>query len=209
MGAAIPHGLTNSLDQNVLLDLRASDGTPATGITYSDVTLKTIFDDDADNPTTETLVDGTLGSFVSNGFKEAAAGGYQYSIPNARVATAGKRFTIEVSGSGILTKRFRVIVYDAGLGFGNPTYLGKIPRVDGPTVRHTDGTNSADVYLEDPPLWRTSIRACSARMTPTSTTAFSAAIRLPHSAGCFLPKIASCGSRTNRGACGSPTKIAK
>lgn len=125
MHTFIPHGLSNSVLQNVLITLRSSTtGQPLTGIAYGSVTITIIYDDDADSPVAITPVDGTLGSFVSSGWKETSkAGEYQFSIPNTHVATAGKRFKIRVDASGVITSNTRVVIYDGAKGLGDPTNI--------------------------------------------------------------------------------------
>lgn len=126
MGAWVPHGSTNSVAQNVLIDLRdKTTGSLYAGLVYSNVSLSIVVDSAANSYTApETLASGTLGSFVSNGFKETAIGGiYQYSLPNSRVATANTRLRIIVTHASIIPRIYPVMVYDAAAGFGSPTRM--------------------------------------------------------------------------------------
>lgn len=107
--------------QILTVQLLATDGTPITGKTHSDVTCSLAVDGAA--PSAQTLVTMTLGTYTSLGFKEqgALAPG-RYAFCPATLPSSGNRAVYTFTGSGI---RQAQLVVDL---------LGSDPRVAALTV---------------------------------------------------------------------------
>ncbi len=79
---------------NLILPVRlATDGeTPITGVAYNSASLSVGYRLDGSSGssfTSPTLVDGTLGTYIANSWKEIGSGLYQYCPPNAVVVSGG------------------------------------------------------------------------------------------------------------------------
>jgi len=89
---------------NLILNVRlATDGeTPITGVTYDSANLSVswrLHTATGTSFTSPTLVEGTLGTYIANSWKEIGSGLYQYCPPNSAIASGGTTVLKVVYGS--------------------------------------------------------------------------------------------------------------
>jgi len=94
-----------STSETVLLEVRANNGTPQTGLVFNSAGLVARYVRPGEAPVAITLVNQTVtGAYVSGGFKEIDAtncpGLYRFDIPDAAIATGKDQVVVSLHGYG-------------------------------------------------------------------------------------------------------------
>ncbi len=97
-------GATSEIWQVFIADSSSTTGAGLTGLVFNTSNLVAYYHRDIDTTATAiTLVDMTVGTFTSGGFKEISAsnmpGWYQFCPPNTALATAAKSCAIHLKGA--------------------------------------------------------------------------------------------------------------
>jgi hypothetical protein len=117
MKLKVKRGLTSKLLRLFLADTTATDGGGLTGLTNASAGLSAYYIREGDvTPTAIALVAGTVGTWVSGGFKEVDAtnlpGLYELGVPDAAFAS-GQTVSLMVRGAASLAVNLTEIELDA------------------------------------------------------------------------------------------------
>ncbi len=95
---------TSQMIEIYVLNSSATDGSPLTGLVYNTGSLTCYYHrEGAASPVVVTLVDATVGTYTSSGFKATDGtnmpGTYEFGIPNAALVTGAKWVDIQFKGA--------------------------------------------------------------------------------------------------------------
>jgi len=104
-----------STSESILLDVRANNGTPQTGLAFNTAGLVARYTRPGQAPVAITLANQTVtGAYVSGGFKEIDSvncpGLYRFDIPDGALAIGSDQVVISLHGFGSSSTAIKLIV---------------------------------------------------------------------------------------------------